>query len=178
MPHFTGVPRPIIFLEKDTLLGVVRPPYNVPVISMRGQPSWSQMYEVSRQIGDREIVALVVTDFDRAGAQIEEQVGEKLRYFNIDLAGVERVALTDEQVAEHDLPTRPEKQYRGEAVELEALPPLVLRRIVNDAVEQRVSPVLQDWKTRRDEVREQIREQVRSILYDADGYLIPGAVWR
>jgi hypothetical protein len=46
---------------------------------------------------------------------------------------------TEDQIDEYDLPTRPEKTDASrEAVELDALPPEVLRQLINDAIERHV----------------------------------------
>ncbi len=61
---------------------------------------------------------------------------------------IERVALTEEQIEEYDLPTRPTKRegnrhaesFEGDSVELDALPPRVLREMVTEVIEQHISP--------------------------------------
>jgi hypothetical protein len=59
----------------------------------------------------------------------------------------ERLAVTEMQVYDLDLPTRPTKQsdsraqsFDGGSVEVDAIPPTVLRRIVEDAITQHVDP--------------------------------------
>jgi hypothetical protein len=55
--------------------------------------------------------------------------------------------LTQQQIVEWSLPTRPTKQsdsraahWRGESVELDAIPPNLLRQLVRNAIEQHISP--------------------------------------
>jgi hypothetical protein len=58
------------------------------------------------------------------------------------------VALTEQQIAEFNLPTRPTKRegnrhaygFAGDSVELDALPPHVLRDMVRDVIERHISP--------------------------------------
>jgi hypothetical protein len=47
--------------------------------------------------------------------------------------------VTDEQISQYNVPTRPEKNDASRnAVELDALPPEVLRQLVNDAISQHI----------------------------------------
>ena len=58
------------------------------------------------------------------------------------------MALTEEQIEDYDLPTRPTKRegnrhaesFEGDSVELDALPPRVLREMVTEVIEQHISP--------------------------------------
>src|SRR5262249_29243111 len=59
----------------------------------------------------------------------------------------ERLAVTQDQVYELDLPTRPTKSsdtraagFRGGSVEVDAIPPTILREIVEDAITQHIDP--------------------------------------
>ena len=60
---------------------------------------------------------------------------------------LERIALTEEQIEEFDLPTRPTKRqgnthaasFEGDSVELDALPPHELRSMVRDCIERHIS---------------------------------------
>ena len=61
---------------------------------------------------------------------------------------VERVALTEAQIKRYRLPTRPTKRkgnthaidFEGDSVELDALPPRILREMVREAIGRHVSP--------------------------------------
>jgi len=61
---------------------------------------------------------------------------------------ITRVALTQAHIAEHNLPTRPTKRdgnthahgFEGDSVELDALPPRVLRNMVHKVIKQHISP--------------------------------------
>jgi hypothetical protein len=57
----------------------------------------------------------------------------------------ERVAVTPEQIVEWQLPTRPTKRtdtrskgFIGESVEVDAIPPEELRRLVDDSIAQHI----------------------------------------
>lgn len=59
----------------------------------------------------------------------------------------ERLAVTEAQIVELSLPTRPTKttdsrsrSFRGDSVEVDAIPTSVLRQIVGDAIEWWINP--------------------------------------
>ena len=101
----------------------------------------------------REHMAVVyVGDYDPSGLQIadslETKLGEHLGYagedydMDVPTLSFERVAVTEQQIIDHALPTKPVKvtQSRlrydiGQTVEAEAMRPDTLRRIVADAFE-------------------------------------------
>jgi hypothetical protein len=78
---------------------------------------------------------LQLGDYDPAGRDIVAFTERSLREYarSADLH-FQLLALTAEQVEAYQLPTRPDKQG-GRAVELDALPPAELQRLVRDAIE-------------------------------------------
>ena len=99
-----------------------------------------------------EMVVVYVGDYDPSGLQIaktlETKLTEHLDYAaeDFDLEAPEltfwRVAITAQQIIDHDLPTKPVKSTQSRAkydieqtVEAEAMPPDILRGIVADAFE-------------------------------------------
>ena len=97
--------------------------------------------------GKDRLVLLFLADFDPEGTNIPETFVASLRdEFGVKDVTAVRVALTDAQVTEHNLPlsaTAKKKSTRtksfvrdhGEAVyELEALQPAVLEQILRDAI--------------------------------------------
>src|SRR5262245_33888996 len=84
-------------------------------------------------------------DHDAAGLRIAHQVAHGLSEHagpNVPIH-FERLAVRPEQITEWNLPTRPPKRsdpqaasFHGPAVELDAIPPDVLRQLVSDAIEQ------------------------------------------
>ena len=104
----------------------------------------------------REHMAVVyVGDFDPSGLQIAETLETKL-FEHLDYAGedydmdvptlsFERVAVTEQQIIDHGLPTKPVKATQSrkrydidQTVEAEAMPPATLREIVAAAFEPMV----------------------------------------
>ena len=101
----------------------------------------------------RERMAVVyVGDYDPAGLQIADTLETKLiehldyaaEYYNMDAPTLtfKRVAITEQQIADHGLPTKPVKATQSrkrydiaETVEAEAMAPATLREIVAAAFE-------------------------------------------
>jgi len=59
----------------------------------------------------------------------------------------DRIAVTREQIERYKLPTRPAKagdtrarDWEGGCVEVDAMPPAELRRLVQDAITERITP--------------------------------------
>jgi hypothetical protein len=85
-------------------------------------------------------------DFDPSGLDIPRKVECDLREFAPDAdIEFERVAVTREQIAEMKLPTRPTKwtdsqakSFVGESVEVDAIPPKVLRQLVSECITQHI----------------------------------------
>jgi len=118
----------------------------LPVVALGGYPSQSCVDQVAGLVADdtRPAVLLYGGDFDPSG----EDIGRDFIRRTGCWAEVRRVALTPEQVAEHDLPVMMGKATDSRAngftarhgqlvqVELDALPPDTLRRAYEDALAQ------------------------------------------
>ncbi|MFH8496680.1 hypothetical protein [Streptomyces coeruleorubidus] len=91
-------------------------------------------------------------DHDPSGIGAWRDLRDKLTEFAPDADIVfDRLAVTEEQITELELPTRPTKRTDtrtagfeaagyGESVEVDAIPPDTLRRIVRDGIEQHIDP--------------------------------------
>ena len=94
------------------------------------------------QFGDHDPTGMLIPK------AIERRLDEMCQRLDCPPPIVERVALTKSQIVEFDLPTRPTKRegnrhaigFVGDSVELDALPPSVLRELVRDAITQHISP--------------------------------------
>jgi hypothetical protein len=136
------------WLEKDALAGVIYPVtsmYDVPLMVARGYASLSFLYNAAEFINDLEVPAYIyhLGDFDPSGVNAGEKIEETLRELAPDAElFFERIAVTPEQIAEWDLPTRPTKasdtrakSFGSISVELDAIEPNQLRAIVQQAIE-------------------------------------------
>jgi hypothetical protein len=147
-----------VWLEKEALKGVVSPvvvgEFSLDLYVTKGQPSVTYLYEAAEQIAEdgRPTSLYVFTDFDPGGLRIFDRIRRELEGFAPDAElRVERVAVTPEQIAEHELPTRPGKSKDSQAgqfarehgegcVELDAMPPETLRGLVREAIERHMDP--------------------------------------
>ena len=142
-----------IWCEKDTLVGLLveeTAAWDVPLMVVRGFSSETYLHEAGEHIRgvDKPAHLYLLTDHDPSGRASARDVARKLRDF---LPGfpctVERVAVTEEQIARWNLPTRPTKTtdsrskgFAGESVELDAIPPATLRALVRACIERHIDP--------------------------------------
>jgi hypothetical protein len=138
-----------IWLEKDALAGVVFPVtsmYDVPLMVARGYASLSFLHSAAEAINELVVPAFIyhLGDFDPSGVNAGEKIEETLCELAPDADIVfERIAVTEQQIAEWDLPTRPTKasDTRAKAfgsalsVELDAIEPNQLRALVQETIE-------------------------------------------
>ena len=138
-----------IWLEKDALAGVIYPitsMYDVPLMVARGYASLSFLHSAAEAINDLIVPVYIyhLGDFDPSGVNAGEKIEETLREMAPDAEiYFERVAVTPEQIAVWDLPTRPTKatdtrakSFCAESVELDAIAPDDLRTLVSDVIER------------------------------------------
>jgi hypothetical protein len=138
-----------IWLEKDALSGVLYPvtdAYDVPLMVARGYSSLSFLHSAAEYINILDVPAYIyhLGDFDPSGVNAGEKIEQTLRELAPDAEiSFERIAVTPEQIAAWNLPTRPTKMSDSRAkgfgeisVELDAIEPGRLRAIVKDAIEQ------------------------------------------
>src|SRR5262245_8504010 len=138
-----------IWLEKDALSGVIYPVtsmYDVPLMVARGYASLSFLYSAAEYINTLTVPAYIyhLGDFDPSGVNAGEKIEQTLRELapDADIA-FERIAVTEQQIADWDLPTRPTKASDSRAkafgsnlsVELDAIDPNQLRALVQDTIE-------------------------------------------
>jgi len=101
---------------------------------------------------------------------------EEVRALGDALRTLDRMAVTQEQIADLELPTRPTKQtdsrsasFKGESVELDAIPPVALRQMVTDCIERHIdTDVLSRTRTIEALERETLEEYVEQ-LSDLEG---------
>ena len=167
-----------IWVEKDALAGVmwdVTSDYDVPLMISRGMPSLTFQHGSALAIRraakqGKHTYIYQFGDHDPSGVlipqTIERRLSEMCERLHCPPPIVERVALTKEQIEEHNLPTRPTKRdgnrhahgFVGDSVELDALPPSTLRAMVREVIEQHVSPeAMQALRVAEDSERDLLR---------------------
>ena len=147
-----------IWCEKEALSGIiwdVASDYDVPVVVSKGMPSLTQVYgsfgniKRAARVGKTSYL-YQFGDHDPTGCLIPKSIEARLQEFcryNCPFPVVERIALTEEQIGEHRLPTRPTKRdgnkhaknFHGDSVELDALPSADLRNLVRDCITRHIS---------------------------------------
>jgi len=127
-------------------IGQIASPYGVDVVSGSGFDSVTFKYMLAQEIlkDHRQAVILHIGDFDPSGICIFDSMQADVEAFIGDSGSLRatfrRLALTEEQVSEYQLPTAPPKatEKRGnrmaETCQAEALPPDILAGIVDSAI--------------------------------------------
>jgi hypothetical protein len=168
-----------VWCEKDALAGVmwdVTSEYDVPLMVSRGMPSLTFLHGSAQEIkrafrhGKRSYI-YQFGDHDPSGVLIPQTIERHLDGMCEKLfcppPTVTRAALTKAQIRHYRLPTRPTKRtgnthyaadFEGESVELDALPPRVLRNMVRKVIEQHVSPAQTEALRAAEESERQILE--------------------
>lgn len=162
-----------IWLEKDALSGVLyeeTAEFDVPLMVTRGYPSISYLYEAAEAVSDcgKPAFLYYFGDYDPSGCDITRAVEAGIREFAPSAEiHFQRVAVTRAQIDEWTLPTRPTKtsdsrsrQFDGESVEVDAVPPATLRAMVRGCIERHIDP----WRlTQLRRVEAQERETLKRI---------------
>jgi len=140
-----------IWLEKDALAGVidqVTSKWDVPLMVTRGYPSLSYLYSAAEAIEAKGKPAYLYYygDHDPSGCDITRNVEERLREF-APTAEIhfQRMAVNPDQIKSMGLQTRPtkptdtrNKNFKGESVEVDAIPPKELRSNVSGCITQHI----------------------------------------
>jgi len=140
-----------VWLEKRSLSRIFYPItnyYDVNLCVGGGYQSWSEVWEAKGRFLRREgkrLVILYFGDLDPSGKDMPRDIKERLETIGIDVE-VKEIALTKEDIEEYNLPRNPTKAtdtrnraYREKygitwGVELDALPPDVLRQKIRDSI--------------------------------------------
>lgn len=173
--------------------------FSIPVFSTGGFSSVTVTHEIAQRAMERDVptVFLHVGDYDPSGESIFEAMStdarsfllqevlwaaddhdakvEELREHRRFIEGPEliakRVALTEAQVEEHELPTAPPKStdsrsasWIGETCQAEAMPPDLLAATVRDAIEAELDlPVLEALREEEEAERTELIEKIEEV---------------
>jgi len=148
-----------IWCEKEALAGLlwdVTSEYDVPLMVSKGMPSLTFLHGTAEEIRKADEAGQFTYiyqfgDHDPSGVLIPRTIKSRLDEM-CERSGctgpiIQRVALTEEQISEFNLPTRPTKRegnrhahsFEGESVELDALPPSELRAMVREVIERHIT---------------------------------------
>jgi hypothetical protein len=140
-----------VWLEKDALAGVLMEAtryWDVPLMVCRGYASVSFLHSAAETIQNvgKPAYLYYFGDCDPSGRDIPRAVERNLREMAPDAdITFEVVAVTDAQIEEMNLPTRPtkttdsrSKNFAGQSVEVDAIPPKKLIALCRQLIEQHV----------------------------------------
>jgi hypothetical protein len=137
-----------VWCEKDALAGVlfdVTRKWDVPLMVSRGFSSLSFLHSAAENIEAHEgktAYLYYFGDHDPSGRAIDRVIERTLGELAPDSSiAFKRVAVTEDQIEEWNLPTRPtktsdsrSKNFRGRSVEVDAIPPDTLRSIAEECI--------------------------------------------
>ncbi len=136
-----------VWLEKDALSGVlyeITERWDVPLMVTRGYPSLSFLYSAADNIQDigKPTFIYYLGDYDPSGVNIPQVVERNLHELAPGASiSFQRIAVNPDQIQSMGLLTRPTKttdsrakNFRGESVEADAIPPGVLKQLVEDSI--------------------------------------------
>jgi hypothetical protein len=142
-----------VWVEKEAMAGVLMEetvPWDIPLMVSKGFSSESFLYSAAEKIKDvgKPTYIYYFGDFDPSGIYIDRDIERRLRGFcpNAEIHFV-RLGVTAQHIREYSLPTRPPKRkknthaqgFRGErCVEIDAVPPRIVRDILRTAIEQHI----------------------------------------
>jgi hypothetical protein len=141
-----------VWCEKDALAGTIMPvtrEWDVPLMVSRGFASETYCYEAAMVLAEQGKPCFIyyLGDHDPSGVLIDPSIEEKLRRFAPDAdISFERLAVLPWQIKKWGLPTRPTKRvnnshakrFKGDSVELDAIPPAQLRALVREVIEEHI----------------------------------------
>lgn len=98
--------------------------------------------------GERHANIVYIGDFDPAGVLIDQKIEEEIRLHLGPSVGLDfrRIAITEQQILDLDLPTKPRKAgerrapHVRETVEAEAMPAHLMRELLRSTIEQYLPP--------------------------------------
>ena len=154
-----------VWAEKQAVSGIVSPvcaAYGVSFLACRGFSSLTALAAASDRLEDRATTIFYVGDHDPSGLDMDRDLQDRLERLGADVELV-RVALTAEQIDEHQLPPQPTKSAdsrafgysleHGGSWELDALPADVLAGLVRDAIESELPDDFEERRVRDDLAR-------------------------
>jgi hypothetical protein len=174
----------ILALEKDALSRIfvdVAGGYRVKVYATKGYGSYTFLKDLAAELdSEKHNIILYFGDYDPSGRDIERDLKDRIeRYSYGEEFTVKRIALTKAQISEYDLPPMPEdaetlaKLRRDSrtatygmqfAVELDAIEPDELQRLIRDAIVAQIDKELWDSAVAAiEEEKGKLEEQMEGV---------------
>lgn len=171
-----------VWCEKVGMSGVLYPitaKWDVPLMLAGGSSSKTFLYEAAKSIEQENKPAFIyyLGDFDPSGVAFGHRIERDLkRYAPTADITFTRLAVTEDQIAQYNLPTRPTKKDDPNAkkfgdrqsVDVDAMAPTVLREMIERVIESHIDP----WALRQLRLAEKAeRESLLSIVNNMDKVL-------
>jgi len=156
-----------VWIEKDALLGVIDrvcSENDVDYFACRGYVSQSELYAAGKRMADYHLrgyhtVVIHLGDHDPSGIDMTRDNEKRLCMFAEGDVEVRRIALNMDQVLQYSPPPNPAKltdsrapeyvaEHGYESWELDALEPRVMRRLIQDTIDDYKDEDL--WQVRED----------------------------
>lgn len=178
-----------VWVEKDALSAVLANavrPLNTIVAPSRGYSSYSYVRDAASRIkryceNGQQAIILHFADHDPSGLDMTRDLADRLnRYCSVEVT-LKRIALTFDQVSEHNLVPNPtkvadprspsyESQYGVGCWELDALEPNELVRLAQSAVESEIDDLgaWEEVKERDQKARDKLEPKLQALEGDSD----------
>jgi len=170
-----------IWTEKEAIAAIVQQaaePFGVPVFPMKGFASGSALFMIAQQLKyyqsvGKEVYIYYLGDHDPSGRCIDESIVRNLeKDHNVEF-NFHRIAITQEQIKQYNLPTRPTKKsdprsgkFEGDSVEIDAMAPHTIRELVESNIARHISG--NEWK--RELEIEKLEQETMSLLLVNPGF--------
>jgi len=144
-----------VFTEKDAISGAISPvtaKWDVPLGVLRGYASETFCHSMAEAIKvvNKPVYVYQLGDHDPSGIGAWNDFQQKVTRFigaHPWPVSFERIAVTPEQITRYGLLTRPTKStdsraksFQGESVEVDAIPPTLLRSLLEERIVQHIDP--------------------------------------
>ena len=177
-----------IWIEKDALAGVIEEitrRYGVPLMVARGYSSLSFLHRTSENGNALGLPTYIYHfgDHDPSGVNAAEKIEEWRQAMTDATMHFERVAVTQKQIEDWNLPSRPNKQTdtrtRGfeerfgtqESVELDAIDPERLRGLVKEVIERHMPPARYEELMGMEKRDKQLLKSLQVVIKDITNHL-------
>lgn len=173
-----------VWVEKDALsevLSRVTTKWHVHLVVNKGYSSCTAMHDAYERMqeaadDDKTPYILYVGDHDPSGLDMVRDIKERLEEFGVDV-NVVPIALTSAQVKQYNPPPNPAKfsdprakwyveQFGRTSWEVDALPPEVLHRLVEEGITTRIDRQQFDARLREEDTE---KERLRKVADDWNG---------
>ena len=147
-----------IWCEKDAIASIIlseSDTFGIKVFPLRGFTSGSALHNAAdgfkAQVNaGKEVFIYYFGDHDPSGLEIDKSAVKNLWKDHGVKVNFERIAVLPEHIEDYKLPTRPSKlsdsrtkKFKGESVEIDAMPMDVLRKMVRECIIQHIDQ--QEW---------------------------------